>query len=138
MARCLGSWRCRRVSTFLWRCSAALPCSQRWCLEPDLSEISRHRCRLQLRHSQVHSLIPPWRVVLGLGRLQTVLSLILIAERHLGPIELQWSASAVRWVVHRFHFFHAASGEVWALLTAGSAGFGNYRHQADVAHVSGC
>ena len=27
-------------------------------------------------------------------------------------------------------------GEVWALLIAGSYGYGNYRHQADVAHVS--
>lgn len=35
--------------------------------------------------------------VFGLSRLQTVLSLIFIAERHLGPIELQWNASAVRW-----------------------------------------
>lgn len=26
-------------------------------------------------------------------------------------------------------------GHLWALLIAGSAGFGNYRHQADVAHV---
>lgn len=28
-----------------------------------------------------------------------------------------------------------ARGKLWALLIAGSAGFGNYRHQADVAHV---
>jgi legumain len=28
------------------------------------------------------------------------------------------------------------TGEVWALLIAGSYGYGNYRHQADVAHVS--
>mmetsp|Transcript_14739 Transcript_14739/g.44517 ORF Transcript_14739/g.44517 Transcript_14739/m.44517 type:complete len:505 (-) Transcript_14739:2015-3529(-) len=27
------------------------------------------------------------------------------------------------------------TGEVWALLIAGSAGYGNYRHQADVAHA---
>lgn len=27
------------------------------------------------------------------------------------------------------------SGDVWALLIAGSAGWGNYRHQADVLHV---
>jgi glycosylphosphatidylinositol transamidase (GPIT) subunit GPI8 len=30
----------------------------------------------------------------------------------------------------------ATTGEVWALLIAGSYGYGNYRHQADVAHVS--
>lgn len=28
-----------------------------------------------------------------------------------------------------------ATGDVWALLIAGSAGWGNYRHQADVLHV---
>ena len=28
------------------------------------------------------------------------------------------------------------AGETWALLIAGSAGWGNYRHQADVCHVS--
>ena len=28
------------------------------------------------------------------------------------------------------------AGEVWALLVAGSRGWGNYRHQADVCHVS--
>ena len=27
------------------------------------------------------------------------------------------------------------AGELWALLIAGSAGWGNYRHQADVAHA---
>jgi glycosylphosphatidylinositol transamidase (GPIT) subunit GPI8 len=27
------------------------------------------------------------------------------------------------------------AGDVWALLIAGSAGWGNYRHQADVLHV---
>lgn len=30
----------------------------------------------------------------------------------------------------------AGAGEVFALLIAGSAGWGNYRHQADVLHVS--
>ena len=28
-----------------------------------------------------------------------------------------------------------ADGELWALLIAGSAGWGNYRHQADVCHA---
>ncbi len=28
------------------------------------------------------------------------------------------------------------AGHLWAVLVAGSAGYGNYRHQADVAHVS--
>ena len=27
------------------------------------------------------------------------------------------------------------AGDVWALLVAGSAGWYNYRHQADIAHV---
>lgn len=27
------------------------------------------------------------------------------------------------------------AGHLWAVLVAGSAGYGNYRHQADVAHV---
>lgn len=30
---------------------------------------------------------------------------------------------------------HNFTGEVWALLIAGSAGWGNYRHQADVCHA---
>lgn len=34
------------------------------------------------------------------------------------------------------HAKHArCAGDVWALLIAGSAGWGNYRHQADVLHV---
>ena len=31
--------------------------------------------------------------------------------------------------------FHAVSAEQWAVLVAGSRGFGNYRHQADVCHA---
>ena len=29
------------------------------------------------------------------------------------------------------------AGDDWALLIAGSSGWGNYRHQADICHVSG-
>lgn len=31
--------------------------------------------------------------------------------------------------------FTNSQGDIWALLIAGSAGWGNYRHQADVAHA---
>jgi legumain len=34
-----------------------------------------------------------------------------------------------------FSFSPKKTGELWALLIAGSAGWGNYRHQADVAHA---
>jgi glycosylphosphatidylinositol transamidase (GPIT) subunit GPI8 len=39
-------------------------------------------------------------------------------------------SSAVNSMPYKF------AGDLWAVLVAGSAGWGNYRHQSDVAHVS--
>ena len=30
---------------------------------------------------------------------------------------------------------HASSSDHWAVLVAGSSGYGNYRHQADICHA---